>query len=29
MQIISLRDNLHELSKPIFLEKGEKNISKG
>ena len=28
MQNVSYGDNLHEISKPIFLEKYEKNISK-
>ena len=26
MQIVSIEDNLHEISKPVFLEKNDENI---
>ena len=26
MQIVSIGDNLHEMSKPIFCKKGKKNV---
>ena len=29
MQIVSIEDNLHGMSNPVFWEKNKKNISKG